>query len=130
MGPITLFDKSFLQSLSLDEAVWFDNFYLINICPLFFIETLADLEKTGRKNRSPDQEVRIISDKTPQKAATNVFHRDLVISNLLGNEIPMDGRIIRGEGRLIKTADEQAIMYDLPPEREAFQRSQKYGDVF
>ena len=24
MGPTTLFDKSFLQSLSVDESVWFD----------------------------------------------------------------------------------------------------------
>ncbi len=24
MGPIALFDKSFLQSISVDEAVWFD----------------------------------------------------------------------------------------------------------
>lgn len=28
MGPTTLFDKSFLQSLSTDEAVWFDNYFL------------------------------------------------------------------------------------------------------
>ena len=26
MGPITLFDKSFPQSLSPNEAIWFDNF--------------------------------------------------------------------------------------------------------
>jgi len=36
MGPCVLFDKSFLQSLSLDEAVLFDNFFLCNIAPLFF----------------------------------------------------------------------------------------------
>jgi hypothetical protein len=33
MGPITLFDKSLIQSLSLDEAVWFDKFFTSVACP-------------------------------------------------------------------------------------------------
>jgi hypothetical protein len=45
MGPITIFDKSALQSLSMDESVWLDAFFLVNIVPLFYVETLADLEK-------------------------------------------------------------------------------------
>jgi hypothetical protein len=45
MGPVALFDKSFLQSLSLDDAVWFDHFFAPVICPIFFVETLADLKK-------------------------------------------------------------------------------------
>ena len=44
-GPVLIFDKSAIQSLSTDEAVWLDNFFQSNITPLFFIETLADLEK-------------------------------------------------------------------------------------
>ena len=43
MGPITLFDKSFLQSLKIDESVWFDHFFLTNVCPLFYGETLGGL---------------------------------------------------------------------------------------
>ena len=64
MGPIIIFDKSTLQSLSVDEAVWFDNYFLTNLCPLFYIETLADLEKGVRNGRTPEQEVQIIADKT------------------------------------------------------------------
>ncbi len=45
MGPILLFDKSFLQSLTVDEAVWFDHFFLTNVCPVFYVETLADLKE-------------------------------------------------------------------------------------
>lgn len=45
MGPIALFDKSFLQSLTVDESVWFDHFFLPVVSPLFFVETLADLAK-------------------------------------------------------------------------------------
>jgi hypothetical protein len=33
IGPITPFDKSFLQALNADEAVWFDHFSLAVICP-------------------------------------------------------------------------------------------------
>jgi hypothetical protein len=62
MGPITLFDKSFLQSLSVDESVWFDHFFLTNVCPLFYVETMADLEKSPQKGRAAEDEVRIIAD--------------------------------------------------------------------
>ena len=37
--------ESALQALSVDEANWLDNFFMTNITPLFFAETLADLEK-------------------------------------------------------------------------------------
>lgn len=30
MGPIALFDESFLQKLTVDEAVWFDHFFMRN----------------------------------------------------------------------------------------------------
>jgi hypothetical protein len=54
MGPTTIFDKSGLQALNNDEAVWFDAFFLANVVPIFYVETLADLEKEvaeGRPNR-------------------------------------------------------------------------------
>ena len=53
-GPGLLFDKSALQCLSVDEAVWLDNFFETNITPLFFVEALADLEKQATKG-SPEQ---------------------------------------------------------------------------
>ena len=98
MGPITLFDKSFLQSLNLNEAVLFDNFFLTNIAPLFFVETLADLEKAVREGRTPEQEVGIIASKTPEvHSSPNFFHGGLCISNLMGSDCPMDGRIVRSK---------------------------------
>ena len=56
-GPILIFDKSFLQSLNSDEAVWLDNFFLTGITPLFFVETLADLEREVNRGRTPEQVV-------------------------------------------------------------------------
>jgi hypothetical protein len=52
-GPITLFDKSALQSLKVDEAVWFDSFYQTVISTLFFVETLADLSIEVETGRTP-----------------------------------------------------------------------------
>jgi hypothetical protein len=51
VGPITVFDKSFLQSLTVDESVWFDRFFVGVVCPIFYVETLADLsKKTARRS--------------------------------------------------------------------------------
>ncbi len=128
MGPITLFDKSFLQSLNLDEAVLFDNFFLTNISPLFYVETLADLEKKVGRNRTPEREVGIIADKTPEmNSHINQFHQDICIANLLGHEIIMDSRILKPFGRPVKTADESGVVFVKSPEEEAFSRWQE-GD--
>jgi hypothetical protein len=45
MGPIALFDKSFLQSLSTDEALWFDHFFMPIVCPVFIWRRSATLQK-------------------------------------------------------------------------------------
>ena len=73
MGPIALFDKSFLQSLSVDQSVWFGHFFSPVVCPLFYVETLADLEK-ATKGRTPQDEVRIIAEKFPDISANPCVH--------------------------------------------------------
>lgn len=64
-GPILIFDKSTLESLNLDEAVLLDSFFVTNITPLLFIETLADLEKEIQAGRTPEQVVGNLARKTP-----------------------------------------------------------------
>mgnify|MGYP001572228173 FL=1 len=92
MGPILIFDKSFLESLSPDEAVWLDQFFLTNITPLFFVETLADLEKNARFGRSPEDVVGSLAYKTPDlHSKANVHHRSLLEGELSGEgEIDME----------------------------------------
>ena len=65
MGPIIVYDKSTLQSLNVDESCWLDAFYLPIITPLFFVETLADLEKQVIKGRTPEQVVGELSRQDP-----------------------------------------------------------------
>ncbi|MGZ0018006.1 hypothetical protein [Nitrosomonas sp. wSCUT-2] len=128
MGPITLFDKSFLQSLSVDESVWFDHFFLPVVSPLFFVETLADLAKQRKgASRTPEDEVRVIADKTPVLSGTPcVHHAQLCIANLLGQEAPHLGQVPVAGGRPVRGAGgKPGVVFENPPEAEAFARWQR-----
>lgn len=123
MGPITLFDKSFLQSLSVDESVWFDNYFLTNVSPLFYIETLADLEKSVREGRTPEDEVGIISKKFPEMHGTPCgYHTHQCIGDLLGYSAPMTGQIPVAGGRRVRTGGKRGAVFERSPEAEAFSR--------
>ena len=131
MGPITLFDKSFLQSLTLDESFWFDHFFLAHICPLFYVETLADLEKKPREGRAPEDEVRIIADKFPDNGAPSVHHSQLYRANMFGHPIPIDGRIVLAGGKNVREPGKEGVHFEPSPEADAFQRwqHQRFQDV-
>ena len=127
MGPISLFDKSFLQSLSADEAVWFDHFSLPVVCPVFYVETLADLAKEATK-RTAEEVVADIARKFPEWSGSPCyFHIDLCVQDLLGANVVMDGRIPRPGGRPVKGG----TVFEHTPEEEAFQRwnNGKFLDV-
>jgi hypothetical protein len=123
MGPIALFDKSFLQSLSVDESVWFDHFFIPAICPLFYVETLADLEKVVRKGRSPEEEVGIIAQKVPEMSGNVLaYHAPVALGSLLGNELPMDGRMPLMGGRPVDIDGRKGYVHETSQEQEAFDR--------
>lgn len=91
MGPILLLDKSALECLNQDEAVWLDMFFGANMVPLFYVETLADLEKTDGTNRTSEKIVGDLAKKTPVNATfPNAYHKEIVIQDLFGNHPPMD----------------------------------------
>lgn len=129
MGPLALFDKSFLQALTVDESVWFDHFFLPVICPLFFVETLADLSKRDNPgvSRAPEDLVRIIADKTPvMSGAPCVHHSQICIANLMGHEAPHFGQVPLAGGRPVRDAGGKAgVVFKNFPEAEAFSRWQR-----
>src|SRR4051812_45885592 len=118
MGPISLFDKSFLQSISLDEAVWFDRFFMPVVCPIFFVETLADLGKDASKRGSAEfSVVKDIAQKFPEMGGSPcIFHAEIATHDLLGNHMPLDGRIPRPGGRPVR----KGVVFDPAPEERAF----------
>ena len=126
MGPITLFDKSFLQGLSIDESVWFDHFFYPVVCPMFYVETLADLEKALRLGRTPEQEVGSIAAKTPQlHIAPCANHQDMVINSLMGLPIPMTGQIPVAGERPVRVDGKLGAVWEESPESKAFARWQR-----
>ena len=124
MGPTLLFDKSALQALNIDESVWFEAFFIANITPVFYVETLADLEKEVAEGKTPEQVVGSLAAKTPSDAAPNVHHRRLISAELLGQaEVAMDGRTIVSAGEMRKSPDGSVgIHVDEFPEAAAFLR--------
>jgi hypothetical protein len=120
--PTALFDKSFLQSINTDESVWFDHYFMPVVCPLFYVETLADLKKDNSK-RPPEVEVMLIAERFPElNSSPSVHHERLCLNNLLGQRIPMDGRILRPEGRLVKSNGKIATTFSEALEAKAFHR--------
>jgi hypothetical protein len=85
VSVIALFDKSFIQSLSVDESVWFDRFFMPVVCPVFYVETLADLSKKPKNDRSSESEVRIIASKFPEMSGSPCAdHYNLSVLDILG----------------------------------------------
>lgn len=127
-GPFLIFDKSTLQGLNPDESVWLDNFFETNITPLFFIESLADLEKEVCSGRSPEQVVGNLAYKTPDmNSRANVHHSTLLIGELrgadkieMGNGIP----IVSG-GIPVTLGGHTGLIFKHGPEEEALQRWQR-----
>jgi hypothetical protein len=124
-GPSLIFDKSSLESLNIDEAVLLDNFYLSNITPLFFVECLADLEKTIRSNSTPEQLVGSLADRTPEaQSCPNVHHLSILDFELQGkfDMKKVYFRPIVAGGRPTKLGGEKGVVFQQSPEAEALQR--------
>jgi hypothetical protein len=105
LGPNTIFDKSALQALSIDEAVWLEVHFLSSVTPLFYVETLADLEKAAAEGRTPEEVVGSLAAKTPSDAYPNVHHRTLISAELQGQEIEMSGRMMVAAGEYRRAPD-------------------------
>ncbi len=132
INPVTLlFDKSFLQSLTVDESVWLDAFFMTNICPYFYVETLADLNKERCKDGAK-AEVKKIAMKFPDKNSyPNIFHITLCVNELLGHGVSMKGQVITYPARKFNNNGEVGFASDSSPENEAFLRWQegKYLEI-
>ena len=119
MGPITLFDKSFLQSLSTDEAVWFDHFFMPIVSPVFYVETLGDLAKAPSDGRSAEEVVKDLANKFPEWSGSPcVSHGEIAVNDLLGHHIPLRPQIPRRGGRPVQSG----YVFEQTPEEEAFSR--------
>jgi hypothetical protein len=124
-GPSLIFDKSSLESLSLDEAVLMDNFYLSNITPLFYVECLADLEKQIRSNSTPEQLVGSLADRTPEAHGMPNVHHLTILHGELSRQFDLSkvhGRVAVAGGEPVQLGDKKGFVFRRTPEAEAFER--------
>src|SRR6266481_1524963 len=125
LGPIIAFDKSAFQALSDHESVWLDALYMPVITPLFFVETLADLEKDDTGGRVAENVVADLAEKTPTGARPTMHHRDLCIRELLGGRVETREVPVLAGGQQVRTKDRTGIRFDVPPEMQALYRWQR-----
>lgn len=110
--------------LNPNEAVWLDHFFSTVITPIFFCETLADLEKPDVRI-SAEHEVAVVARKTPQAhCVIHALHRTICIADLMGQHLPMDGRPVLPAGIPVKVDGRDQIVFRPAPEMEAFARWQ------
>ncbi len=125
-GPVLIFDKSALESLTLDEAVLLDNFYTSNIVPIFFVECLADLERAMVRMRStPEQLVGSLATRTPDMHAVANVHHMAILQAELSGEFDLDTvllRPVRSKGRLVQLGDSKGVIFMATQEEEAVRR--------
>lgn len=124
-GPCIIFDKSALQALSPDESVWLEMYFNSSVTPVFYVETLADLEKVGGA-RDGAKIAGELARKTPSGMVPIIHHRQLVASEVSGQDITMDGRPVIGGGSVRRTPDGKVgVFFEEFPERAALDRWQR-----
>jgi hypothetical protein len=127
-GPTLIFDKSSLESLNLDEAALLDHFYMCNITPLFFIECLADLEKSTRSKSTPEQLVGSLADRTPDAQAYPNVHHLSILDRELSRRFDITkvyGRPAMAGGSPVQLGDKKGVVFQLSQEAEALARWSK-----
>src|SRR4030081_518804 len=92
IGPIMMFDKSFLQSLSADEVRELDHHFLLVTNPVLEMEILADL-KHPKQNVLDRKTVQVLAEKMRRGHVTPIGFRKAALGNLFGFPIPMTGQV-------------------------------------
>jgi len=123
MGPIIILDKSTLQSLSFNEIVILNKYYLLNIAPVLTIEILADLKKPSKHTIAKKKVTELANKLLPFDSGVNVHYKDSIEASLLGYDVKMDRRPALGGGRCVLTKDgEKGIIFEETPEEKALLR--------
>ena len=93
MGPILLVDKSTIQGLSPDEVRTLTWHYSTVVCPILMRELLSNLAK-GRDRVETERRLAALAAKVGAPGFHPVVDAfSMAAANLMGHELPMDGRI-------------------------------------
>ena len=90
MGPILILDKSTLQSLSDDELIFLNKYFILNIPPVLVIEIWGDLAKPDKQGSISRDQVQRLSQKVYRgSSAINAHFSQCLIGSLLGKRVPI-----------------------------------------
>lgn len=129
MGPIIILDKSTLQSLSNDELLFLNKYFILNIPPVLFMEIWGDLAKPDKQGAISKDQVQQLAQKVYRgQSAINAHFSHCIIGSLLGERVPMDRRILlpRGSPRITKSGKKGVVFEETPEEKQL--NRWKFGD--
>ena len=96
-----------------------------NITPLFFVECLADLEKSIRSRSTPEQLVGSLADRTPDAQACANIHHITVLQGELSRQYELRKQFFRpllGGGIPVQLGDNKGMIFQRSKEEEALDR--------
>ncbi|MFN2455009.1 MAG: hypothetical protein ABR577_12380 [Pyrinomonadaceae bacterium] len=119
-----ILDKALFQSISAEAFTPLDRHFEIIIPPILFKEIWGDL--ATEKKEDPRRWVAYLASRLGANYIICPDYVDLLCNSLLGNEPPMDGRLIAAGMRPVKSSGGSlGYFVDPTPEDEALQRWQK-----
>jgi hypothetical protein len=124
MGPFLLVDKSFIESLSLEEIDVLDKHYTVILAPILLKEICANLLKYPDDENLSKNKVSLISKKAHQFDAKTICHYgNILVADLLGAGVPLKPIIPRTGGRECIAPDgSKGIVFDEPFEDQLLRR--------
>lgn len=123
MGPAILIDKSTFQSLSEREVFYLQSYYHVVYCPTLFYEILGDLKKYDDEESSKREIGKVSYKINAFSACFTTDIRELLIGNLLGHIVSMDGRpVLSGGKEVIDGEGKRGVYFDEQPEYVALRR--------
>jgi len=125
IGPLLIFDKSFLQMLNADEVTELSMHFKFVGTPTLIGEIIADLKLDPSERRVPSDVVKVLSRKMQKVHGLQpANYRKLALANLYAHEISMIGQVpVDGSAPNVQvTEDRQGLLYDSTPEQMLWAR--------
>jgi hypothetical protein len=125
IGPLLIFDKSFLEMLNHDEVSELSMHFKFVGTPTLISEIIADLKLEPEKRRVPSDVVKALSRKMEMVHGLQpANYRKLALANIYAHEISMIGQVMvdADAPNVHVTADGQGLYYDSTPEQRLWAR--------